>query len=291
MAGKVTFSILCWDIDKSFDESWGRSPALGVVTTDVKALLATELARPENWSAQLPAGADAMVTLAPRPGDASMLAHPLGRAVFSQRVVPLGLALQRYGSTRVAGAVKFEIAAVKLGGVAVSLAMCPPVQEYFARAQFLDMSEDEKLAKPSFEPMDAGVEFSSAAFHASASVLTTTLDYETAYIDFDAHGFNTTRPDTRLRGVGTDHALLGGLAASGAAGRAPQRHDEHQSAKARARVSLGSAPLAAATRDTLAMAPAVKLDGNAGRAVMLAEQKVTPALARNVQLCEAFELA
>ena len=291
VAGKVTFSILWWDIDKSFDESWGRSPELDVLTTDVRALLAAELARAENWTAQLPAGADAMVTLAPQPGDAALLAHPLGRAVFSQRVVPFGLALQRYGSTRVAGPTKFELTAVKLGGVAVPLASCPPVQEHFARAQFLDMSEDDRLAKPSFEAMDAGLEFSSAAFHPSASVLTATLDYETEYIDFDVHGFNPTRPDKQLAGIGIDHTLLSVLAAAGAAGRAPQRHDERQAAKTRARVSLASAPLAAATRDTLAAEPAVKLAANAGRAVMLAEQRITPQLAARVQLCEAFELA
>ena len=109
--------------------------------------------RPENWSAQLPAGADAMVTLAPSPGDSTLLAHPIGRAVFSQRIVPLGLAMKRFGSTRVAGPNEFELIAVKLSGARVPLADCPPVQEHFARAQFLDMSEDDRFAKPSFEPM------------------------------------------------------------------------------------------------------------------------------------------
>ena len=291
LVGKVTFSILWWDIDKSFDESWGHAPELGVITTDVKALLAAELQRIENCTAQLPAGADAMVTLAPLGASGVLFAHPLGRAVFAQRVVPLGLALQRYGSTRVAGPLKFELTAVKLGGVAVPLTTCPPVQEHFARAQYLDMSEDDKLAKPSFEPMDAGVEFSSAAFHPSASVLSTVLDYETAYIDFDAQGFNPTRPDKRLTGIGIDHAVLGVLAGRGAAARAPQRHDERQASKTRARVSLDSAPLAAATRDTLATEPAVKLGGAAGRALMLAEQRVTAPQAARVQMVEAFELA
>ena len=290
VTGKVTFSILWWDIDKSFDESWGQSPALGVVTTDVRGLLAAELARPENWTAQLPVGAVAMVSLAPPAADKTLLAHPLGRAVFSQRVVPLGLALQRFGSTQVAGPNKFELSAVKLGGAAVPLTSCPAVQEHFARAQFLDMSEDDKLAKPSFEPMDAGLEFSSATFHPSASVLSAVLDYETAYVDFDEHGFNPTRRDTRLEGLGIDHAVLGVLSRGGAAGRSPKRLDERQAAKTRARISLGVAPLAVATRDTLAIDASVKLAANAQRAVMLAEQRVTPVAVSRVQLVEAFEL-
>ena len=55
-------------------------------------------------------------------------------------------------------------------------------------------------------------------------------------------------------------------------------------------MSLASAPLAAATRDTLATEPAVKLGGAAQRAVMLAEQRVAPAQAARIQLVEAFEV-
>src|SRR5262249_6322157 len=103
LTGQVTFSILWWDISKSFDESAGRAPAMAAVPTNVQALLAAELGRSENWSAQLPAGSSAMVTLAPRGGDLAPLAHPLGRFVFSQRVVPFGLTLEKFGNGGVSG--------------------------------------------------------------------------------------------------------------------------------------------------------------------------------------------
>ena len=116
VVGKVSFSILWWDISKSFDESWGTPPPLVREQVDVRALLAAELAKPENWSAQVPTGGQAIVTLAPRRGDLSPRAHPLARCVFVQQAVPLGLAMDRFGDAAVAGPNQFDIEAVTIGG-------------------------------------------------------------------------------------------------------------------------------------------------------------------------------
>ena len=85
VVGKVSFSILWWDISKSFDESWGTPPPLVREQVDVRAVLAAELAKPENWSAEVPTGGQAVVTLAPRRGDLSPRAHPSPGASSSSR--------------------------------------------------------------------------------------------------------------------------------------------------------------------------------------------------------------
>ena len=58
-----------------------------------------------------------------------------------------------------------------LGGqpltTAVTLTGAQPVREHFARAQFVEVSEDERLTKPAYESLDAGVEFTSAGFDVS----------------------------------------------------------------------------------------------------------------------------
>ncbi len=289
LTGKVTFSILWWDISKSFDESWGEAPALAAPPTDVQALLAAELDRSENWSAQLPAGSSAMVTLAPPPGDLTPLAHPLGRFVFSQRVVPFGLALEKYGNGGITGPNLFDVASVTLGG-----APAPPraaVREHFARAQFVDMTEDEKLTRPSFEEMDAGVEFSSDAFHTSANALAADMEYETAYLDITPDGGTETRRDPALTRAALQHDLIRALAAGGAAGRAPQRAAERMAARTVASVALSAPPLAAADRAGFAADPAVRLSGQAASVQMIAEQRFKPADAARSQLVERFELA
>ena len=100
------------------------------------------------------------------------------------------------------------------------------------------MTEEDRLTRPSFEEMDAGVEFSSAAFTVSATPVGVDMEYETVYLDIDSRRFNGTRPDKTLRRVAVDHSLIGVLAGHGAAGRAPQRADERNRAKVVNRVDI-----------------------------------------------------
>jgi hypothetical protein len=289
--GKVTFSILWWDIDKSFDETWGTADQATITQTSVVALLTTELNRRENWTAQLPAGGEAMVTIASRPGELAMLAHPLGRFVFSQRTAPLGLTMQKFGDGGIDGPNRFEVTGMTVGGRALGAAERTPARDHFPRAQFLDMSEEDRLTRPSFEDMDAGVEFSSAAFSVSASPVGADMEYETAYLDIDPRRFNGTRRDKTLRRAAMDASLVSVLAGHGAAARAPQRLDERNRARIGSRVDLTPPPLAAADRTAFTMDPTVGLSGQARTVEMIAEQRFQPGDDARSQLVEEFELA
>ena len=289
--GTVTFSILWWDIDKDFDETWGSADEATLVQTNVAALLKSEMDRHENWTAQLPVGSNAMVTLAPQPGEVAALAHPLGRFVFSQRVVPLGLSLQRYGDGGVAGTNRFDVATLTIGGQSLGPTQRVAVREHFPRAQFLQMTEEDRMTRPSFEEMDAGVEFSSMAFTVSPNPIGADMEYETAYLDVDPRRFNGTRRDATLRRVAVDHALIGALAGHGAAARAPQRSEERNRAKTGMRVDLTPAALAVADKSAFAADPAVPLTDQARTVSMIAEQRFRPNDEARSQLVEEFELA
>lgn len=282
IVGQATFSILWWDISAPFDESWGAEAPLLVDQVDVGALLGAALALRENWSTQLPSGNDAVVTLAPRRGDLAPRAHPLGRFAFSQQVAPLGLSLDKFGDSAVAGPNRFDVESVTIGGRPVATV---PVREHFARAQFLETAEEDRLTRPSFEEMDAGAEFSSAAFEVGAPQRVD-MEYETAYLDLETR---QTRPESR-RGVrqgALDDGLVQGFGRYGAAGRAPQRATERMAA-VRLGVAVSAPPVAAADRRTLLE---VALDGPTTTAQMLVEQRIRRAGVVGAQLVEAFELA
>jgi hypothetical protein len=290
LKGEVTFSILWWDISKSFDESWGTAAALETTLVNVLPLLAAELTRRENWSAQLPVGAEAMVTLAPHQGELAPRAHPLGRLVFSQRVVPLGLTLDKYGDSAITGPNHFDLVSVRVGGAVVPESSRTRVREHFARAQFLEMTDEEKLTRPSFEEMDAGVEFSSAAFVISAQpAVGASMGYETAYLDLKTQQI---RPDSTvaLRTAALEYDLIEALGHHGAAGRAPQRASERMRAKAELRVAVGAPPLAAADRTAFAVDHAIGMGGQASTVQMIAEQRLRTGDAARSQIVEAFEL-
>jgi hypothetical protein len=288
ISGKVSFSILFWDISKSFDEHFGTADDVTIAATDVKALLLAELTKPGNWATALPPAAEALVTLAPSTGDTTTVAHPFAQLSFTQTVVPLGLTLDKFGDTAISGANHFDITKVTIGGSTIATPTL--AQEHFARAQFLDVSDDDKLTKPSFEPMTAGVEFSTGDFHLSTSSLAFAMEYEMVYLDADPVRPNLTRPEKSMTAWKFSHAQIAAVSTQGAAARTTRRTEEQMAAKTAARIAITAAPLAAATLDT--MSPnGVKLVGQATTVTMVAEQQFTPANRLSAQLIEKFELA
>jgi uncharacterized protein DUF6603 len=285
--GKLTFSILFWDISKSFDERWGTLPPAVVTQTDIHALLAAELVRADNWSTALPPASAALVTLAPQVGNTAPVAHPLSRLTFSQTVVPLGLTMEKYGDTVIAGPNRFDITKVTVGGSTVTAPTL--AREHFARAQFLNMSDEDKLTKPSFEEMSSGVEFSSTDYHVSASSLSFPMEYETVYLDIDPLKPGVTRPESKLAKLRQSHAQVTALAGQGAAARAPQRMGERVRSHTAARVSVTAPPLAAISVDALVVDPKVPMTGQAETVTMIAEQRLPASVAGRAQLVEAFE--
>jgi hypothetical protein len=166
---KATFEIFIFSHTFSVDHSWGDSD-IGEVqeAVDVSAQFAAALADPNSWNPGLPASAQSLVTL--RSNSGRML-HPLGTIRVLQRVVPLGLSIERFGSAPVKGQNLFQIDSVKVAGSTVT---ADKLQEQFARSQFLNMTDDEKLSTPAFEQMDAGVTVPAAALNAGPGIAATT---------------------------------------------------------------------------------------------------------------------
>ena len=167
---------------------------------------------PPSWPSRrtgrpsCPPAVEAIVTLAPQRGDLAPRAHPLGRFVFVQQVAAVrpgpgpvrrrrrGRAeplRRRGGHDRWAGA-----------HAVATLTGAQPVREHFARAQFVEMSEEERLTRPAYEALDAGVEFSSAGFDVSAQPVRAAMTFETRYLDLETGEIRTeARPATEGHGA------------------------------------------------------------------------------------------
>jgi hypothetical protein len=180
IAGNFKIHLLFFDVHKSFSHSWGEdAPALNTAAVDVGKLLATALADPRSWAAQLPAGAPAQVSVRQIEDPTAVLAHPLALPEVHERIVPLGLDITRFGGAAPAGATRFAITDLRIGGGGVN---SDPVQDDFAPAQFFELSDEEKLARPSFERHDAGLRLGAVPV-ASGSSVAKDIDYETFYVD------------------------------------------------------------------------------------------------------------
>jgi hypothetical protein len=163
LSGKATFEILWCDFSVSYNATLveGGVPN-DVVRVDVLAILSGALGDPTAWQAQLSEPASHLVSLrdVKVPG---VLLHPLGTLTVRQTVVPLGLTrdIDRVGTGTPSADRRFAITHATIGSAPQTTT---GVQELFAPAQYFDMSDDDELAAPSFEAMDAGVTFGDGGY-------------------------------------------------------------------------------------------------------------------------------
>lgn len=153
--GKVTFEIFWCDFTISFSRTLisgeAPPPPAPIVVMD---RLQAALRNPANWSGQLSDGQRRLVTITDNSSSGVVGLHPLGRLAVKQNVVPLEVEIAKFGDAKPADANIFNISGFSVNGNSVHF---DRVSDFFAPAQFLSLSDDEKLTAPSFEPMVAGV--------------------------------------------------------------------------------------------------------------------------------------
>lgn len=181
--GKGSISLLFFSISVPFEHTWGEENNTELPPISVLPLLVQELEAVSNWQADLPAGANLLVSLR-QLGDGEndkLVLHPIGTLLVSQRKVPLGIEMEKFGNQAPDDVRELSIS---VGGTLNKLA---DREEQFALGHFKDLNEAEKLSKPSFQPMNGGVSLSAgAAQTTTGSATARSLRYETIIID-DIH--------------------------------------------------------------------------------------------------------
>jgi hypothetical protein len=178
--GHGSISLLFWDIDVDFEETWGESRDTKLPPIPILPILEAELKKNENWQAQLPAGVNLLVSLRKMPAEeAALILHPLGILHISQRALPLQLKLDKVGTQAPNDVNKLSL--VVTGG---GLARKQDALERFAPAQFRNFSDADKLSKPPFEKEVSGLDLSSAgADLRSSGMVKRVVRYEEIIID------------------------------------------------------------------------------------------------------------
>ena len=161
ISGKATFEILWWDYSISFDRTLvGGGTPVAVPLLDVLGQLRAVLGDARNWRAEAPDVAHQLVTVRRDDRPDQVLLHPMGSLAVQQGVVPLNLQrdIDRVGEAVPSDVRRFAITSASLGssGQPRSGQTMRPVRDLFAPGQFFDMTDDDRLAAPSFEEMEAG---------------------------------------------------------------------------------------------------------------------------------------
>lgn len=206
--GTGSISILFFDIDVGFDITWGEEQDTTLPPVAVMPMLQAELEKPANWRALVPAANNLLVSLRQLdPAAEELVLHPLGTLRVSQRAVPLDLKIDKVGSQKPSDANRFSLSVT-----AGPLDSQGDVKESFAPAQFLDLSDTEKLSRPAFEPDDGGLDLSAAGAQiATGTAIKRTVRYELATIDTYYRRF--ARPFRPFPGSLWEHFLDGAAVA------------------------------------------------------------------------------
>ncbi|MDO9015264.1 MAG: hypothetical protein Q8S73_30535 [Deltaproteobacteria bacterium] len=158
--GHAIFTIVGFEAEFEFDKTFGPATSGSALPPEsVWGLLVPALKKSDAWRAV--ADADSAVIVRPPDqsptgeGDVARLwAAPDARVELRQRVVPLDVKIERLGATTPKESGPFKLTSATVGQAPINSA---PIEDFFAPALFFKLSEDERLASPSFTPMNAGV--------------------------------------------------------------------------------------------------------------------------------------
>ena len=254
------------DFSIHIDQQFGNDVDTPQVTVDVSDLLSKEIAKIGNWSAQLPTGGDSFLSLAKIDAGTDLLAHPLGALTFQQKLVPFELHMDKASGSKIKGANEF------FGGALVLTQNAPPtpvgpaaaqtMSDFFAAAQFIEMSQDDKLAKPSFESYAAGYQLASEDYE-MGEIIPEPLRYEEADL-----GAVDPVPKRDRRKAGDLYAELthGSTLAFGAAGRSPLRDRAIVQPAQSTAMRINPAPVVVADNSTLGVSAGARSFSSVWRA-------------------------
>jgi hypothetical protein len=170
----------------------------------------------------------------------------------------------------------------------VTLTAPETITQPFGRGEFFDLTEEQRLTLPSFEPFTAGVRASSPDFSFGPAV-GADLKYETAYLEMEPDAPRGRIFFATLFANTLPFAAMEWQSRGGAAARSVMRERASAPALGSLGLTVGAPPLVAVEGDTLAPSAGVVLSGQAAVSPTAAAEAVAGA-GGSVMVMEAFEL-
>jgi hypothetical protein len=176
--GSGSLSILFFSISVSFDVTWGEAKDTTLPPVDVMPIFLGEINKQSNWKALPPPSTNLLVTL--RAVDPTLLVlHPFGSLTLNQRALPLNLTLDKVGNQKPDDVNRVDITAVA-SGAPLPLS---DEDEQFAIAQFQNMSDSDKLSRPSYQDLKGGVIIGNSDSLQSSKMTRRTISYDITIVD------------------------------------------------------------------------------------------------------------
>ncbi len=183
ISGEACLSLWLVDLCVDFSASFGLSQLLELPSIAILEVLLPVLQDTASWAGELVGSVERTVTTAP-PVDASAAqaavtrVDPMAALTVRQSVVPFNRRITRFAQSAPTDITQLVVTSAKIAGGNVSFT---PVTDWFAPAEFEDLSAADRLSRDGFEQMDAGVSLAGDATAAGVELIVP-LEYETVIV-------------------------------------------------------------------------------------------------------------
>lgn len=156
--GKASFRIII-KINFSFNKTIGQKQNEIQPSIEVTGQLLEAFGRDENWEFLAEDTSLPGVSLAELNPNL-LFFHPNGVLQVKQSYLPLGITLEKCGNSKISDAKKFTITNILVAEEPISPFTGNIQKDYFCPGEYIELSKDERLSRPSFELYECGVKFS-----------------------------------------------------------------------------------------------------------------------------------
>ncbi|MFN0248734.1 MAG: DUF6603 domain-containing protein [Kofleriaceae bacterium] len=183
VSGEACLSLWFVDFCVPFSKTYGSESPAELPPTEIWSTVQPVLEDPASWATELPASTMravmSAVPLDATPAEAAApRMDPAAALTVRQSIVPFDRRVTRFEQGIPSDVDELVITGATVGGGTASFT---PVTDWFAPAQFEDLSDDDRLSRAGFELMHAGATLGIDAI-ANGSELVVPLEYETVTI-------------------------------------------------------------------------------------------------------------
>jgi hypothetical protein len=146
--GTASFKILFIKIKVRVSKRFGTKQKEILPPRPALPLLLEVLRNTQNWDAALPRATALQATLRALPEE-ELILHPAGQLTVRQDRLPLGMRFDKIGNERPNDYQGFRFTIEQYGAAA-------PVKDFFAPAEFIKLTDSQRLSRNAFERMQSG---------------------------------------------------------------------------------------------------------------------------------------
>jgi hypothetical protein len=159
VSGTASIAIIGIEFSIDFDHTFGENLDTTVPNIALMPLVRAELEKGESWRSDFPSGGKSMVQFRSVEGAEKVAAHPSGRFIVEQTIVPLNIQMDKYGQNGIADSNEYSITKVSAvsAGLPSEELLTSSISNLFAPDQHFELTDEEKIKGPSFERFASGV--------------------------------------------------------------------------------------------------------------------------------------